>query len=620
MMAARWRPSPSQIGAVVLIAAVAAVLLDDSSFILYEATLVAIYAVVAVSQDLLFGWAGLVSLGPAAIMAVGAFTTARLSTEGWAVFPLPLVISLVFGAFVGLVIGVPGLRFRGLYLMLTTLALQFVIDFAAQRYQGNREAGFIVNPPHWGSVQLGTPRALFISCAVVLGLVVFILDGLYRARPGRALTAMRQNEGAASVLGIGLVRWRLGAFVASSAVTAVAGSLFAYLSLQVDYATYSLTLGLTLVVMVFIGGTGTITGPIIGAAVVVLLPYGLQRIAADLSSFPSASQWLTLNGPVVADGVYGLVLMLVLLFERDGIFGLLRRLLRGAGHLVERVAGRPGRSDARPASTVERPGLATADSSPPTVGKAAISANGHRNQTPGLLEVHDLSVTYSNGARAVRSVTLSVAPGEIICVLGRNGAGKTSTLRGIGGFLRSERVTVRGSVQMDGKELAGASPARSFGRGIVLVPERDKVFSGLTVDEHLRLTATYGDTRPEDPCAFEALDALRGRRAGLLSGGERQMLALEVAWRSHPRLLLVDELSLGLAPVIVKGLMVNLRELARERNTAMILVEQDAGAALRTADRVYVIRHGEVAWQGASADTSPREVATHYLGTGAEVG
>jgi branched-chain amino acid transport system permease protein len=598
--------------------AVAAVLLDDSSFVLYEATLVTIYAIVAVSQDLLFGRAGLVSLGPAAIMAVGAFTTARLSTEGWAVFPIPLLISLVFGAVVGVVIGVPGLRFRGLYLMLTTLALQFVISFAAIRYQGKREAGFVVDPPHWGSFQLGSPRAQFTVCAIVLGLVVYFLDGVYRARPGRALAAMRQNESAASVLGVGLVRWRLGAFVASSAVTAAAGSLYAYLSLQVDYTSYSLVLGLTLVVMVFIGGAGTITGPIIGAAVVVLLPVGLQHLAADLSSFPSVSQWLTLNGPVVANGIYGLVLMLVLLFERDGIFGLLRRLAKTVAALASRsVARSRPTSPATAGAPAVRVGAEVLSPAPDGGVEAALKDG---EATKSLLQVRHLSVTYSNGASGVKDISLTIADGEIVAVLGRNGAGKTSTLRGIGGFLRSERVTVRGSIKMDGAELARASPSESFRRGVALVPERDKVFSGLTVDEHLRLAAAHGHGRPEEPCGFEMLEALRGRRAGLLSGGERQMLALEVAWRSEPRLLLVDELSLGLAPVVVKTLMRRVREMARERGTSMIVVEQDASAALKVADRVYVIHHGEVAWSGDSAETSSREVAVHYLGTTAGIG
>ncbi|HVV08119.1 ABC transporter ATP-binding protein [Amycolatopsis sp.] len=232
-----------------------------------------------------------------------------------------------------------------------------------------------------------------------------------------------------------------------------------------------------------------------------------------------------------------------------------------------------------------------------------------------LLEVRSLAVRYPNGAHGVRDVSLTVHPAEIVTVLGRNGAGKTSLLRGIAGFLSSEHVTVTGRATVAGHDLTGVTPMRSFRHGVLLVPERDKVFANLTVEEHLRL-ATRGKQPYTEPCAFPALDRLRPAKAGLLSGGERQMLALEVAWRNDPRLLLVDEASLGLAPVAVKELMERLRVVARERGTALIAVEQDASVALRLADRAYVINHGEVVWEGTSAQTSAASLAREYLGTG----
>ena len=296
---------------------------------LYEAVLVCIYAIVTVGQEWLLGRAGLVSLGPAAIMAVGAFTTATLSTEGWAVFPVPVLVSLVFGGVVGLIIGIPGLRFSGLYLMLTTLALQFIVAFAGQEYQGMNilhQAGIPVSPPHWGSLQLASSRSLFVISAVILGLILLALSALYRGVPGRIWNAIRQDEAAASVLGVNVARWKVAAFVGSSALTAVGGSLYAYQSALADYNSYSLDLSLALVVMVFIGGVGTMTGPIIGAAVIVLLPLGVSQLAGTLSGFPAVSAWLTTNEAILANGAYGFVLLLVLLFERDGIFGLLRGL------------------------------------------------------------------------------------------------------------------------------------------------------------------------------------------------------------------------------------------------------------------------------------------------------
>jgi branched-chain amino acid transport system ATP-binding protein len=236
------------------------------------------------------------------------------------------------------------------------------------------------------------------------------------------------------------------------------------------------------------------------------------------------------------------------------------------------------------------------------------------SRTRPLLEVEHLEVVYPNGARGVQDVSLTVHESEIVAVLGRNGAGKTSILRGIAGFLRSEHATVGGRVSLSGGDISGSTPMRTFRRGVMLVPERDKVFSALTVADHLRL-ATRRRDGGKDPCAFTALDRLRQAKAGLLSGGERQMLALEVAWRNDPKLLLVDEASLGLAPIAVKNLMEQLRVIARERGTALIAVEQDASVALRLADRVYVIDHGENVWEGLSSEASAAGLARQYLGT-----
>jgi branched-chain amino acid transport system permease protein len=326
-IAARLR-SPSLVGTAAFVIAVVAVFFGGSAYVLYEAVLVCIYGIVTVSQEWLFGRTGLVSLGPAAIMAVGAFTTATLSSEGWAVFPIPILVSLVFGGVVGLIIGIPGLRFSGLYLMLTTLALQFIVAFAGQEYQGMNimhQAGIPVIPPHWGSLQLTSSRSLFVISAIILGLILLALSALYRGVPGRIWNAIRQDEAAASVLGVNVARWKVTAFIGSSALTAVGGSLYAYQSALADYNSYSLDLSLALVVMVFIGGVGTMTGPIIGAAAIVLLPVAVSRIAGSLSGFASVSSWLTTNEAIIANGAYGFVLLLVLLFERGGIFGLLRR-------------------------------------------------------------------------------------------------------------------------------------------------------------------------------------------------------------------------------------------------------------------------------------------------------
>jgi branched-chain amino acid transport system permease protein len=319
--------SPSVVGSMAFVLAAVLVLISGSQYLLYEATMVAIYSIVTVSQEWLLGRAGLLSLGPAALMLIGAFTTARMSTLSWGIFPIPMLVSMFFGAVVGLLIGIPSLRLRGLYLMLSTLALQFVVAFVAEEYQGvNNEAGFFVNLPHWGSLQLTSPRPFFIVCMVVLGISLVLLAGLYRGVPGRAWNALRQSEAAASVLGVNVARWKLFAFIGSSAMCAVAGSLYAYQTEQVNYLAFTLDLAIVIVVMVFVGGIGTMTGPIIGAVLVVFLPYWFQQLSGHLGGIPSLATWLSTNGAEVSTAIYGLLLLLVLVFEPGGIFRIGKRL------------------------------------------------------------------------------------------------------------------------------------------------------------------------------------------------------------------------------------------------------------------------------------------------------
>jgi ABC-type branched-subunit amino acid transport system ATPase component len=237
--------------------------------------------------------------------------------------------------------------------------------------------------------------------------------------------------------------------------------------------------------------------------------------------------------------------------------------------------------------------------------------------TPGaglpVLRTTDLSVTYANGAVGTDKVSFSVPQGTIAAILGRNGAGKTSLLRAIAGFLRSEHVAVSGGIEFAGRQVAGASPMKMHRQGVVFVPEREKVFPGLKVADHLRLVSS-GRGAPEPGLSFEPVDRRMTSRAGMLSGGERQMLALTMAVRQSPRLLLVDELSLGLAPVIVKDLMAALRRLTDSSGVPIVMVEQDAAAALRIADQAYVMDRGQIVWQGRSAETDAAEISARYLG------
>jgi branched-chain amino acid transport system ATP-binding protein len=240
-----------------------------------------------------------------------------------------------------------------------------------------------------------------------------------------------------------------------------------------------------------------------------------------------------------------------------------------------------------------------------------------------LLRV-DSVVTGYGQLRVVRGVSFSLDRDEILAVIGANGVGKTTLLNAIVGQL----PIWSGSVELEGKRVSGKPSHRIVAAGIALVPEGRRVFANLTVEENLLLGAhTRGGTRTvaDDVAhwldAFPALHGLRRRPAGLLSGGEQQMLALARALMSRPKVMLLDEPSLGLAPLVVKSVFEFISRV-REGGTAVVLVEQNARLALQRADRAIVMQRGEVSIEGTAADLAddPR-VRDIYLGrTGADAG
>jgi branched-chain amino acid transport system ATP-binding protein len=233
-----------------------------------------------------------------------------------------------------------------------------------------------------------------------------------------------------------------------------------------------------------------------------------------------------------------------------------------------------------------------------------------------LLELRDVTARYGP-IRALHGVSLTVGEGEVVALLGANGAGKTTTLRAVSGAVRSG-----GQIVFDGKSLPRRRPESVARRGVAHVPEGRGLFSELTVWENLRMGAyVRGDRRSlkeESERVFEYFPWMAARRdqsAATLSGGEQQMLALGRALVSRPRLLMLDEPSLGLAPTIVAELFRIVRHLNEERGMTVLVVEQNANVALETAARAYVLEVGKVAVEGASDELRRHEgIRKSYLG------
>ena len=256
----------------------------------------------------------------------------------------------------------------------------------------------------------------------------------------------------------------------------------------------------------------------------------------------------------------------------------------------------------------------------------ATSAAGGPDPAPGppaLLDIQGIEVIYDEVILVLRGLSLAVPEGQVVALLGSNGAGKSTTLKAVSGLLGTERGEVTdGSIRFDGADVTRMDPARRVRRGMSLCMEGRHVFEHLTVQENL-VAGAYARRGAKDEdfdlvyTYFPVLADMRGRVAGYLSGGEQQMLAIGRALMAKPRLLMLDEPSLGLAPLLVQEIFGYIRTLNDETGLTVLVIEQNARRALEIADHGYVLEQGRIVLEGPARDLSENpDVKEFYLGMG----
>lgn len=313
-----WAP----IGGAVIAAVVARLAVSGYSLFLLDT--VALAAMGSMALNLLTGVAGQVSLGNAGLIGTGAFTAVVLSQHS-VPFPLVLLIAIVFSGLIGVLVGLPALRVRGMYLILSTLALHYIFNYVAADYQSHTSGagGFTLPYANLFGWNLGTNASdwylLLAACVIIIWM---LLRNLMLAKSGRAWLTIRSSESVAAGLGLPVGRYKLTAFAVSSAILGFQGALDAYFIGSVTADQWTLALATSYVAMITLGGLGSLTGSVVGAALVTLLPTWIGNFLSTAHGLPSI---VTSNTGPVTSLVYGLLVVVMLLVAPTGIVGVMRR-------------------------------------------------------------------------------------------------------------------------------------------------------------------------------------------------------------------------------------------------------------------------------------------------------
>lgn len=292
------------------------------------ANLVFIGVLGSVALNLLMGVAGQVSVGNAALMAVGAFTAAPLAIDYGLPMPVVVVLAALAAGLVGLFVGIPSLRLRGLYLVIATLALHFIVLYIVERYQGEKTgaAGFIMPIATLGGWEIVDPHEWYYVLGVAAIFSMLLVNGLLRSKYGRAWRAIRDRDVAAEILGVNISVAKLLAFVISSIIIGGQGALYAYYIGVVESSMFSFNLAVQYLAMVIIGGAGSLLGSVLGAIFVQALPFLVTDVVSALPSSMPGSAFLDDNILAVQSLLYGLSIIGFIIFEPAGLVAIWHRI------------------------------------------------------------------------------------------------------------------------------------------------------------------------------------------------------------------------------------------------------------------------------------------------------
>ena len=321
-------PSPAARISLVLLAVFLLTLpLFGGRYIVFVAGVCGVSVISALALNILTGYTGLISLGHAAFMGIGAYTAAILGSKAGFPFLAALPLAGLMAAATGAVVGIPTLRLRGLYLVVTTLAFEFIVEHIIYHWESLTESdrGIKLPSPDLLGFELDTYESFYYVILVLAVATAVFTKNLAMSRTGRALVAVRDRDIAAEIIGVHLAKYKIMAFVVSSFIAGIAGALYAYLLGLIGPDHFTFNQSVLYIAMIIVGGMGTVMGSILGAVFMVLLPEVINAISGPIASaYPILSPRIG----AVAVVVYGMVIILFLLLEPDGLYGIWLRVKR----------------------------------------------------------------------------------------------------------------------------------------------------------------------------------------------------------------------------------------------------------------------------------------------------
>ncbi|WP_425260608.1 ATP-binding cassette domain-containing protein [Rubrivivax sp. RP6-9] len=581
--------SAPQIAAVLALMGLGAVLaLTVNGYWVFVLANVALLALVGIGLNVLLGLAGLVSFGHVGFYAIGAYTVAILTTKAGLSFWLAWPLAALLGAGCGALLALPALRVKGPYLAMITIAFGFIVEHAiveAASLTGGQNGVMGIAAPSLGPLAQGE-RAMALLAIAAAGVALAGFAWLSRGTWGAALRAVRDAETAAESIGVDPLALKTVAFAVSAACAAAAGALFAPLSGFVTPHTFGFLQSILFVLVVMLGGAGSVAGPLVGAVIVGLLPELLSGLEEYRLLF------------------FGGLLLLVLWLAPDGVAGALQRLRL----LLQRSRG------SVPPDTP----------APPAEGGDAVP---QRPRQP--LVAHGLTMHFG-GVRAVTDLHLQARAGAVTSLIGPNGAGKTTALNMLGGFY----VPTAGSFALGDRALAGQRTLHIARAGVARSFQTSQLFGSLSAQDNVvlalhrgRLGPLLGAARRCDPQVVRrarqllAFCGYAGRAETLaadLPHVDRRLVEIARALATDPDALLLDEPAAGLSRADKQRLATLLRRIA-DAGIAVLLVEHDMALVMAISDHVVVLDAGAHLAAGTPAAVQADPAVQHaYLGKALE--